>query len=64
MQLQLSLSKKTQFDPPVEFEIIEVVETEEVTSFTEIMPATHHHFKIKMSLSITALDSFKENGLK
>jgi hypothetical protein len=35
-----------------EFEIIEVVETEEVTSFTEIMPVTHHHLRSKKSLSI------------
>jgi hypothetical protein len=30
-----------------EFEIIEVVETEEVTSFTEIMPVTPPPFRIK-----------------
>jgi hypothetical protein len=33
-----------------------------VTSFTEIMPVTHHHLRSKWAFD-TALDSFKENGL-
>jgi hypothetical protein len=51
VQLQLSALSKNSIDHTDEFEIIEV-ETEEVTSFTEIMPVTPPPFKIKMSLSI------------
>jgi hypothetical protein len=46
----LVLLKKTQLITD-EFEIIEVVETEEVTSFTEIMPVTPP-FRIKNSFLI------------
>jgi hypothetical protein len=46
VQLQLSALEDS-IDHTDEFEIIEVVETEEVTSFTEIMPVTHHHLRSK-----------------
>jgi hypothetical protein len=52
MQLHVSVIEEDSIDHTDEFEIIEVVETEEVTSFTEIMPVTPPPFKIKMSLSI------------
>jgi hypothetical protein len=58
----VSVIEEDSIDHTDEFEIIEVVETEEVTSFTEIMPVTPP-FKIKNEPFDTALDSFKENGL-
>jgi hypothetical protein len=59
----VSVIEEDSIDHTAEFEIIEVVETEEVTSFTEIMPVTPPPFKIKNEPFDTALDSFKENGL-
>jgi hypothetical protein len=43
----VSVIEEDSIDHTDEFEIIEVVETEEVTSFTEIMPVTHHHLRSK-----------------
>jgi hypothetical protein len=43
----LRLWKTFQLTPLEEFEIIEVVETEEVTSFAEIMPITRHLLLLK-----------------
>jgi hypothetical protein len=40
----VSVIEEDSIDHTDEFEIIEV-ETEEVTSFTEIMPVTHHHLR-------------------
>jgi hypothetical protein len=59
VQLQLSALSKNSIDHTDEFEIIEV-ETEEVTSFTEIMPVTPPPFKIKNEPFDTALDSLKK----
>jgi hypothetical protein len=54
-----SVIEEDSIDHTDEFEIIEVVETEEVTSFTEIMPVTHHHLRSKMSLRYS-VDSLKK----
>jgi hypothetical protein len=50
-------------DSTEEFEIIEVVETEEVTSFTEIMPITPPPYTIKNDALDAPSDILKENGL-
>jgi hypothetical protein len=42
-----SVIEEDSIDHTDEFEIIEVVETEEVTSFTEIMPVTPPPFRSK-----------------
>jgi hypothetical protein len=55
----VSVMKKTQLITLMN--LIIVVETEEVTSFTEIMPVTHHHLRSKEPFD--TVDSFKENGL-
>jgi hypothetical protein len=50
-------------DTTEEFEIIEVVETEEVTSFAEIMPITPPPFIIKNEHFDNPSEILKENGL-
>jgi hypothetical protein len=53
-----SVIEEDSIDHTDEFEIIEV-ETEEVTSFTEIMPVTHHHLGSKTSFRYSS-DSLKK----
>jgi hypothetical protein len=54
-----SVIEEDSSDHTDEFEII-VVETEEVTSFTEIMPVTPPPFRIKNELSIQQLIVLKK----
>jgi hypothetical protein len=50
-------------EPIEEFEIIEEMETEEVTSFAEIMPVTPPVFTMEKEQFNTLAETSKENGL-
>jgi hypothetical protein len=58
-----SVIEDVSIDHTNEYEVIEVVETEEVTSFTEIMPVTPPPFSIKKEHLDLASDSLKGNAL-